>query len=181
MRHLRDFGLTVVVLALMGVAAGFLWSALAPRTPYLITKSGPQLTDPTTQSLIAADGWFAVITGVAGLACGIAAYLLARGGRPLALLAGLAVGGLLAGFLSLTVGTSVGGSMVQAAAPGSAGVGATVNVLAITARGVLLSWPLVAVAVFGIIESVDGYRESPLRKPYAGEGGDIGGHEGARP
>ncbi|MET8140226.1 hypothetical protein ABZU32_07955 [Sphaerisporangium sp. NPDC005288] len=170
MRQARDFGLTVVVLALLGIAAGFLWSALAPRTPYVVTKTGPVLADPTTQSLIAADGWFAVITGGAGLACGIVAYLVARKGRPLALLAGLAAGGMLAGWLALSVGTSIGGSIIQAAAvPGSASVGATVNVLSVTARGVLLAWPLVAVAVFGIIESVDGYRESPLRQPYAGE------------
>jgi hypothetical protein len=171
-RHLRDFGLTVVVLALLGVAAGFLWSALAPRTPYVITKAGPELTDPTTQSLIAADGWFAVVTGVAGLACGIVAYMLARKGRPIAMLAGLAVGGMFAGFLALSVGTSLGGSMVQAAAPGSAGVGSTVDVLAVTAHGVLLSWAVVAVAVFGILESVDGYRDSPPRRPAAGEAQD---------
>ncbi|GGL09974.1 hypothetical protein Sme01_32700 [Sphaerisporangium melleum] len=170
MRQLRDFGLTVIVLALLGVAAGFLWSVLAPRTPYVVTKTGPQLADPTTQTLIAADGWFAVITGAAGLACGIVAYLIARKGRPLALLAGLAAGGLLAGWLALSVGTSVGGSMIQAAAaPGGASAGDTVNVLSLTARGVLLAWPLVAVAVFGIIESVDGYRDSPPRHPYAGE------------
>ncbi|GAA3807187.1 hypothetical protein GCM10022226_29200 [Sphaerisporangium flaviroseum] len=174
MRHLRDMGLTIVVLALMGVLAGFLWSAIAPRTPYVITRSGPALTDPTTQSLIAADGWFAVITGVAGLACGIGAYLISRKGRPIALLAGLAGGGLLAGYLTLLVGTSFNGSSVQAAAPGSGGIGSTVNVLGLTAYGVLLSWAVVAVAVFGILESVDGYRESPLRKPYAGESRDAG-------
>ncbi|WP_214416851.1 CPP1-like family protein [Sphaerisporangium fuscum] len=169
MRHLRDFGLTVVVLGLLGVAAGLAWSALAPRTPYIVTQGGPELADPTTQSLIAADGWFAVITGVAGLACGVGAYLLSRKGRPLALLSGLAVGGLLAGFLALSVGSSLGGPMVQAAAPGAAAVGSTVDVLAITAHGVLLCWALVAVAIFGLLESIDGYRDSPLRQPYAGE------------
>lgn len=169
MRHLRDFGLTVVVLALLGVVAGLVWSALSPRTPYVITKAGPELTDPTTQSLIAADGWFAVVTGVAGLACGIVAYLIARKGRPVAMLAGLAAGGLVAGFLALSVGTSLNGATVQASALRSAGIGSTVNVLALTARGVLLTWALVAVAVFGIVEAVDGYRESPLRRPYAGE------------
>jgi hypothetical protein len=163
------------VLALLGAGAGLLWSEIAPRTPYVITKTGPALTDPTTQSLIAADGWFAVVTGVAGLACGIVAYLIARKGRPIALLGGLAAGGLLAGYLTLAVGTSLGGSTVQASAQGSAGVGSMVDVLAVTAYGVLLSWPLVAVAVFGILESVDGYRDSPLRRPYAGEapGGDV--------
>ncbi|MDH2428582.1 hypothetical protein [Sphaerisporangium sp. TRM90804] len=168
MRHLRDFALTVVVLAVLGAAAGLLWSALAPRTAYLVTEGGPQLADPTTQSLIAADGWFACVTAVAGLACGVVGYLVARNRRPVALLAGLAVGGLAAGGLTLAVGTSLNASTVQAAAPGTAGVGTTVNVLAVTAYGVLLSWPLVAVAVFGIMESVEGYRESPLRTPYGG-------------
>ncbi|MEO3812895.1 hypothetical protein ABGB17_28165 [Sphaerisporangium sp. B11E5] len=170
MRHLRDFVLTVGVLAALGAAAGLLWSAVAPRTPYVITTSGPRLTDPMTQALIAADGWFALITGVAGLASGVAAYLLARRGRPIALLAGLAVGGLLAGRLTVTVGTSLGSAAVQAAAPGSAAVGSTVGVLTVTAAGVLLCWPLIGVAVFGILESADGYRDSPLRNPHAGDG-----------
>lgn len=171
MRHLRDFLLTVGVLAVLGAAGGLLWSVVAPRTPYVVTAEGPRLTDPMTQSLIAADGWFALITGVAGLASGVAAYLLARRGRPIALLAGLAAGGLLAGRLALTVGTSVGSATVQAAGPGSAAVGSTVGVLTVTAAGVLLCWPLVGVAVFGILESTDGYRDSPMRRPYAGEGG----------
>nr|WP_246497398.1 hypothetical protein [Sphaerisporangium rubeum] len=163
--------MTVGVLAVLGAAGGLLWSAVAPRTPYVVTAAGPRLTDPMTQSLIAADGWFALITGVAGLASGVAAYLLARRGRPLALLTGLAAGGLLAGRLALTVGTSVGSASVQAAGPGSAAVGSTVGVLTVTAAGVLLCWPLVAVAVFGILESTDGYRDSPLRRPHAGEDG----------
>ncbi|MBB5629334.1 hypothetical protein, partial [Sphaerisporangium krabiense] len=170
---MRDFGATVGVLVVLGVVAGFTWSALAPRTPYLITRTGPQLTDPTTQSLIAADGWFAVVTGVGGLACGIVAYLVARKGRPVAMLAGLAVGGLLAGFLTLSVGMSLGDSTIRAAAAGAAAIGSRVDVLTVNANGVLLAWPLVAVAVFGIVESVDGYRESPLRKPYAGEPGTL--------
>ncbi|MBB4704749.1 hypothetical protein [Sphaerisporangium siamense] len=170
---MRDFGATVVVLAVLGVVAGFTWSALAPRTPYLITRTGPQLTDPTSQSLIAADGWFAVVTGVGGLACGIVAYLISRRGRPVALLAGLAVGGLLAGFLTLSVGMSLGDSTIRAASTGAAAIGSRVDVLTVTAYGVLLAWPLIAVAVFGIVESVDGYRDSPLRKPYAGELGPL--------
>ena len=181
MRHLRDFGLTIIVLALLGVGAGFLWSAVAPRTPYVVTKTGPVLSDPITQSLIAADGWFAVITGVAGFACAIVAYIIARDRRPVALLSGLAAGGLVAGYLTLAVGTSLGTSTVQAAAPSSAGVGSTVDVLGLTAYGVLLSWPLVAVAVFGVLESVEGYRESPLRKPYGGEVPGPGLPGGPRP
>jgi hypothetical protein len=168
-RHLRDFVLTVGVLAALGAAAGLIWSMVAPRTPYVVTGSGPRLADPMSQAIIAADGWFALITGVAGLACGVAAYLLARRGRPIALLAGLAAGGLLAGRLTLGVGTSLDGTTVQAAAPGGAAVGSTFGVLTVTAAGVLLCWPLIAVAVFGILESTDGYRDSPMRKPYGGQ------------
>ncbi|GII76880.1 hypothetical protein Sru01_18620 [Sphaerisporangium rufum] len=173
MRRLRDFALTVVVLAVAGLGAGLVWSAVAPRTPYVVTRSGPRLADPTTQTLIAADGWFAVITAAAGLACGVVCYVLARTGRgsPVALLPGLTAGGLLGGWLALVVGSSFGGPAVQAAAPAAAGVGSTVEVLSITARGVLLSWPLVAVVMFGVLASVEGYRESPLRRPYAGEPG----------
>ncbi|WP_344744424.1 hypothetical protein [Streptosporangium vulgare] len=77
---MRDFVITVLVLAVAGVVAGILWSLAAPRPPYVATSDGPLLADPSTQALIAADGWFAVITGVLGLLCGAVGYSVSRAG-----------------------------------------------------------------------------------------------------
>ncbi|NUW39849.1 hypothetical protein [Nonomuraea rhodomycinica] len=164
-RQVRAFAVTVLAVAALAVLAGLLWSALAPRAPYQVTGQGPVLADPTTQALIAADGWFAVITGGLGVACGAAGWFLSRHDR-LPVLLGLCAGGAVAAFVTLWVGSTftLGAVTVEAAAtPGAKVVAGS---LQLTARGVLVAWPLCAVAVFGLMEGMHGYRESPLRTPY---------------
>lgn len=130
------------MLAVLGVAAGFAWSAIAPPSQYVLTSEGPLLADPESQSLIAADGWFALITGGLGLVCGVVAYLVARR-HPIAALLGLSGGGLLAGYVTLIVGRSVKGTIQ----------------LGVTAHGVLLAWPILATGIFWLIEFVVAYRK----------------------
>ncbi|MEV0619968.1 hypothetical protein AB0I81_42085 [Nonomuraea sp. NPDC050404] len=147
------------------MAAGLLWSGLTPRAPYAVTEQGTVLADPTTQALIAADGWFAVITGALGLLCGGAAWFTSRRWM-LPVLLGLCAGGVLASFLTLWIGTTftIGAVTVEAAA--TPGVKVVPGALTLTASGVLVSWPLMAVGFFGLLEGMHGYRESPLRHPY---------------
>lgn len=175
-RGARDFVITVLVLALAGVVAGILWSLAAPRPPYVVTGKGPLPADPSTQALIAADGWFAVITGVLGLVCGVIGYGVSRGGRPLPVVVGLAAGGLLGAHLALLVGAAANLGAVSIAASGSS-VGSSMPLvpgpLALTARGVLYAWPTLAAGVFFVLEGVAGYRDSPLRNPF-GEGEPYG-------
>ncbi|MFC0860863.1 hypothetical protein ACFHYQ_00990 [Sphaerimonospora cavernae] len=153
MRYLRGnfqvAALTVLVLAPLGVVAGFIWSAVAPASRFVVTDVGPMLADPVAQTLIEADGWFAVVTGGFGLLCGIAGYVLARR-RPIQALVGLAGGGLLAGYLALLVGGTAKGT-IHAAAPGGF---TTTASLGVTAHGVLFAWPILATAAFWIIEFV---------------------------
>ncbi|GAA3468148.1 hypothetical protein GCM10018965_027010 [Nonomuraea roseola] len=164
--HVRAFAVTVLALATLGVPAGLVWSLIAPRAPYALTGEGPVLADPATQSLIAADGWYAVITGALALACAVVAWNLART-RRLEVLLGLAAGGGLAAFVTYWVGTTftLGAVTVEAQALGP-GVKVVAGALELTAKGVLVTWPLLAVGMFGIMEAVVAYRESPLRRPY---------------
>ncbi|MEU6710866.1 hypothetical protein ABZ897_05235 [Nonomuraea sp. NPDC046802] len=164
-REVRAFAVTVLTLATLGVAAGLLWSGLTPRAPYQVTEKGTTvLADPTTQALIAADGWFAVITGGLGLLCGGLAWFAGRRWM-LAVLLGLCAGGVLGAMLTLWVGSTftIGAVTVEAAAPG---IKVVPGALTLTASGVLVSWPLLAVGLFGLLEGMHGYRESPLRHPY---------------
>ncbi|WP_433255691.1 hypothetical protein ACQPYK_15290 [Streptosporangium sp. CA-135522] len=168
MRHARDFAVTVLVLGLLGVAGGVLWSLLAPRPPYVMTKQGALLADPSTQTLIAADGWFAVVTGALGLACGAVGYSLSRRGRPLAMVLGLTAGGLLGGYLTLVVGRAVN---LGAQSVTAAGTSMTLipGPLGLTAHGVMCAWPMLAVGLFFALEGIAGYRDSPLRRPFGGQ------------
>ncbi|GGP76930.1 hypothetical protein GCM10010140_00980 [Streptosporangium pseudovulgare] len=169
MRHVRDFAVTVLALAALGVAAGAVWSLLAPRPPYAVTGQGRVLADPTTQALIAADGWFAVVTGVLGVACGVAGYALSRRRRPVAVVLGLAAGGLLGSHLALAAGRALnlGAADVVGSAP--AGVQLVPGPLNLTAHGVLYVWPTLAAGLFFALEAIAGYRDSPLRRPFGGE------------
>ncbi|MDP9845084.1 hypothetical protein [Streptosporangium lutulentum] len=168
MRNARDFAVTVLALGLAGVIAGVLWSLAAPRPPYVVTDQGPLLADPTTQALIAADGWFAIIAGAIGLACGAIGYSLSRRGRPLAVVLGLGAGGLLGSYVALLVGRAVNLGAVTVAASGTS-THLIAGPLGLTAQGVLLAWPVLAVGLFFALESIAGYRDSPLRRPFGGE------------
>jgi hypothetical protein len=164
-RQVRAFAVTVLALAALGVPAGLLWSALSPRPPYRVTDGASVLADPATQTLIAADGWFATITGGLGLACGALAWFLSRY-QQLAVLLGLCGGGVLASFVTLWTGTTFTLGVVAVEASAAPGVTLVAGPLALTADGVLVSWPLLAVGLFGLLEGMHGYRESPLRAPY---------------
>ncbi|MCF6475854.1 hypothetical protein FAF44_47075 [Nonomuraea sp. MG754425] len=168
-REVRAFAVTVLTLAALGVAAGLLWSGLTPRAPYQVTERGTILADPTTQALIAADGWFAVITGGLGLLCGGVAWFAARQWM-LPVLIGLCAGGVLAAFLTLWTGSTFTLGAVTVEASAVPGAKIVPGALKLTANGVLVSWPLLAVGFFGLLEGMHGYRESPLRQPYGGMG-----------
>lgn len=164
-REVRVFAVAVLSLAALGVVAGLAWSALSPRPPYLVTAEATVLADPSTQALIAADGWFATVTGGLGLACGALAWFLSRR-RQLGALLGLCAGGALGAYVTLWVGSAVTIGVVTVEAAAAPGAELTPGPLQLTAKGVLVFWPLLSVGLFGLLEGMHGYRESPLRRPY---------------
>ncbi|MFF0574216.1 hypothetical protein ACFY19_08090 [Streptosporangium saharense] len=168
MRHARDFAVTVLVLGVLGVVAGVLWSMLAPRPPYVMTGQGPLLADPSTQALIAGDGLYALVTGVIGLACGAVGYTLSRRGRPLAIVVGLATGGLLGAYLATLIGGTINLAPAPVVASGNS-VSLFPGPLALTAKGFMFAWPTLAVGLFFALEGIAGYRDSPLRTPFGGQ------------
>jgi hypothetical protein len=164
-RQVRAFAVTVLVLAALAILAGLLWSWLSPRAPYTVTPQGTVLADPTTQALISADGWFAAITGGLGLICGAVAWFASRR-VPLAVVLGLCAGGVLGAFLTLWIGSTFTLGVVTVEAAAAPGMKIVPGSLRLTAEGVLVFWPLLAVGVFALLEGMHGYQESPLRKPY---------------
>lgn len=64
--------------ALIGLAGGLVWTALAPRALYVVVGRGSaDVVNPETTAFIAADAWFCVIGVAGGVIIGLAGYLLA--------------------------------------------------------------------------------------------------------
>ncbi|MCO5999612.1 hypothetical protein [Actinoallomurus rhizosphaericola] len=168
--------LAALAITVLGVPIGLLWVAIAPRTAYQVSGGKGLLADPETETLIAADGWFAVLTVAAGLLCGVAAYVLAGRLGEQGLLVGIAAGGLAAAIVAWRLGHLVGQSGYRHALR-TAGDGTLVHApLGLHAYGVVLAWPLTAVVVFGLLEALDVANRESRAKLAAGDAG--GGRPG---
>jgi hypothetical protein len=141
--------------ALLGLAAGFLWAAIAPRA--LVEVVGPgsaDIVNPETNAFIAANGWFTLLSVAGGLVSGAAGYALAvrRNGPPA--MAGILVGGLAAALLAKWIGQQSG----AAAFNHSLAIGHVGLLLhdppMVGGLGQLMFWPLAAGLVAGSMEAI---------------------------
>jgi len=168
---LRTCAVITLLVAVLGVPAGLLWAWLAPDVAYVVIRGRALPLDPEGQGPIAADGTFAIIAVVAGLVCGALAYLAGGRGNDIPLLLGLTAGGLAASLLAWRVGHQVGLAEYERAVR-TARDGRTVTGVAdLRATGVLVFWPLLAVAAYAVAELV------VRRLPGARDGGDLGAGE----
>ncbi|HEX6472463.1 MAG TPA: hypothetical protein VF069_25445 [Streptosporangiaceae bacterium] len=164
--------------ALPGVGVGLLWQAISPSIRYVVVDGRPILADPESQSLISTDGRFAILTALGGLLCGMVAYLAAGRGTDIAIVTGLALGGIVATVLAWRVGHQIGLDAFQHAVHGARDGVFVTGVADLRATGVLVFWPLVAVGVFGLSETMDmAGRHRADRGPELapGDGGEPGG------
>ena len=141
--------------ALLGLGAGLLWAAVAPRA--LVEVVGPGSADiinPETNAFIAADGWFTLLTVAGGLVSGAAGYALAvrRNGPPA--MAGVLAGGLAAALLAKWIGQRSGAAAFNhSLAAGHAGL-LLREPLMLGGLGPLMFWPLAAGLVAGSMELI---------------------------
>ena len=94
---------------MLGVAAGLIWAAVAPRA--LLQEVGhgeAQLVNAESTAFILADAWFCLIAAIGGAITGIAGYrlLVRRAGWIAA--AGLVLGAVAASLLMLWTGENIG-------------------------------------------------------------------------
>ena len=126
----RPAGRTVVaalvvglVVAALGVPYGLLWSFVAPDIPVVKVEGGVAPAEPAPEQMVAGDGWFAILGLLVGVVAALLAWWLARRYRGPAMLAGLALGTVVAGVLAAWIGQKVGLAgyerAVAAAAPGT--------------------------------------------------------------
>jgi hypothetical protein len=106
---LRFAALVVVVLAVLGAVLGLIWMAWSPAQPKaFVYAPGKSFTYEESESWIATDGRFLVLTGGLGLVAAVLAWFRVRNRGPLMLLA-LIVGGLGGAYLTRWVGYLTGG------------------------------------------------------------------------
>jgi hypothetical protein len=100
---------TLVGSAVLGLVGGLVWSAVAPRVPYVVVGQGSaDVTNAETSAFITGDVWYCVIAVVGGLIIGTIAYLYAiRKYGPVPMAAVLA-GSFAAGYLARWVGQNLG-------------------------------------------------------------------------
>lgn len=141
----RDLGPAAVImvgLAAAGALLGLLWQQISPRTQGFVYVPPHGIIAEESESLIAADGRFVLLTCAAGIVAAVAAWSRRSARGPAAALA-LAAGGLLGALLTDRVGHATGG--------GHDG-GALNEVITLSvrvhARGLLLLEPAIALFVY---------------------------------
>ena len=150
--------------ALLGLLAGYGWSALAPRAVLVMVSPGAAaLVQVETSAFIAADAVFCLLTVAGGVVSGVLGYLLAvRRHGPLAM-AGVLAGALAAAYLTRWVGERSGLASFHhllATLPAGARLRDT---LTLGATSALAFWPLAAGLTAGGLTALatDGRRGRP--------------------
>ena len=136
---------TLAVTVLVAAPVGLLWAALAPRVQVVVGADGrPSLVDVYGDGFIADDGYFLGAVLLAGIVGGVLAWVLGRRHGPVVVVA-LAVGGLLAAYVAMSVGETVDLSSLQTQAQALARSGSQ-DILPLTARltsiQALVGWPV---------------------------------------
>ncbi len=144
--------------AVLGLAAGALWAAVAPRVVYQVYTLKPPTAyavNPETSAFIAADGWYCFIALAAGALIGLLSYLFAVRRYGPAPMAALVIGSTAAAFLAQWAGHQLSGG------PGFDHVLATSKPgellhapITLGSHGALAFWPLAAAAVAGGLELI---------------------------
>ena len=128
--------------AVLGVAAGLIWAAVAPRA--LLQEVGhgeAELVNAESNAFILADAWFCLIVALGGVITGIVGYhlLVRRAGWIAA--AGLVLGAVAAALLALWTGENIGlGPYHHLLAASAAGVSFHAS-LTLGAKSALALWP----------------------------------------
>jgi len=145
----------------LGVAAGLIWAAVAPRA--LLQEVGhgeAQLVNAESTAFIFADAWFCLIAAVGGAITGIAGYrLLVRRADWIAT-AGLVLGAVAASLLMLWTGENIGlgtYNHLLAASPDGAFFQAS---LALGAKSALALWPGITCLII-LLAEYGGRRPAP--------------------
>jgi urea transporter len=138
----------------LGIGAGFVWAAVAPRALLQeVTRGEAQVVNAETSAFIGADAWFCLIAAVGGVITGVVGYrvLVRRAGWVAT--AGLALGAVAAALLAMWVGENTGlGTYNHLLASSSVGTFFRAS-LSLSSKSALAFWPLLTCVVILVAES----------------------------
>ncbi|MEP6761778.1 MAG: DUF2567 domain-containing protein [Sporichthyaceae bacterium] len=144
----RMVGLVLLACVLGGILTGLVWELVTPIPQFQVVGrraiSSGAIEDETA---VAADGWFAVCAGVAGILSAISVFVRVRSAR-ISALVGLTLGGLLASVFAWRVGVLLGPDSIRAGAAGMSDGETFSGPLRLSAVGVLFAWPLTALITY---------------------------------
>jgi hypothetical protein len=160
-RQGRAYLTAVLIVAgsvVIGIAAGAVWAAAAPRVLYQVYTMHPPTayaTNPETSAFIAADGWYCFIALLGGAIIGLLGYLFGvrrYGATPMA---GIVIGSVGAAFITAWLGHALSGGsgfdhVLATSRPGTF-LRAPIS---LGSHGALAFWPLASACVAGGIELV---------------------------
>jgi hypothetical protein len=142
--------ITAALVAMLGAPIGLLWAAVAPKVLVERTPEGLRLVSSETKTFVGADGWFFVIALLAGLGCGVVAWRLGRR-QPLGTALGLIAGSVVAAVIAWRVGHLVDVPRLSSLLHTLSGKPIIDPTLDVRAKGVLLAWPVGALAAFVVL------------------------------
>ncbi len=144
--------------AVIGLVAGVIWAAAAPRVQYQVYTLHPPTayaTNPETSAFIAADGWYCFIALAGGALIGLLAYLFAVRRYGAIPMIGAVAGAVAAAYLSAWAGHRQSGAAGFDHLLATSKPGTLLNApISLGSHGAMAFWPLAAAAVVGGIELV---------------------------
>ena len=161
---------TTAAVAASGVILGLLWLWLAPRVPLISSGTAVYLQDSEGEQAVGADGWFTLLGLGMGLLCALVAFWRRRSGG-VAVVLGLAAGGVLASVIAWRVGVALGPTTNVVAHADQVGANRVFDApLVLHAKAALLTWPIGSMLGFVALTSLFTEDPAPVSWPGSGAG-----------
>lgn len=167
--EVRTGALVLLAVALTGFLLGLLWVWLAPRIPLVSNGTAVLLKQTEGESAVGADGVFVLLALGFGVVTAAGVFLARRQGG-VAVVVGLALGGLLGSVLGWGTGTLLGPTQDVVAHAKAVGEGVVFDApLELRAYGALLAWPVAAMITHLGLTAVFTIRDpEPEPQPWGG-------------
>ncbi|MER6142852.1 DUF2567 domain-containing protein [Streptomyces sparsogenes] len=163
--ELVQAALVAIGVAVSGVLLGLVWLWLAPRVPLVWIGDGIYPKDAEGEQAMGADGVFTLWALAFGaVSAAVVFWFFRRGG--IALVVGLAIGGVLASVIAWRLGVWLGPAADIKAHAKDVGRNVTFDApLKLGAKGALLAWSFAAMAVHLGLTALFGPRDEEQTQP----------------